>query len=56
MSLIQLSPRLYLKLKRLSPAWHRSVNQAIEDYANAFENQFVAQNSSVLYFKHSLTE
>lgn len=41
MSFIMFDSMLFGKLLMLSPTWHTSTLQAIDDYCNRFENQFV---------------
>ena len=46
---------LFMKFLLLSPNWHTSVLQALDDYCNPLENTFVAAYHTHLFFKKSFT-
>ena len=55
MMFLKLDGHLFRKLLMLSPYWHYSILQAIEEYSNPFENGFIAKNHSYLFYKKSFT-
>jgi hypothetical protein len=44
---------LFTKFLKLSPSWHTSTLQSIDEYCNKFENQFIQRTLTHVYFKHS---
>ena len=54
-SLLSYDPVLFRKFLLLSPAWHTSSLQALDEHTNKIENQFVQAYSEFLYFKKSFT-
>lgn len=47
---------LFPKFLCLSPAWHTSALQAMDDYCNGFENDFVRKASEHVHFRHSYSQ
>ena len=41
------------KLLRLSASWHTVINEALEEYTNGWENQFIKQYGEYLIFTKS---
>ena len=52
-TLIKYDSLLFAKFLMLTPSWHTSVLQAIDEHSNKFENKFVALYQDVLFFKQS---
>lgn len=44
---------LFGKFLLLTPSWHTSVLQAMDEHCNKFENKFIATYQGVLFFKQS---
>lgn len=42
---------LFAKFLLLSPTWHTSTLQAIDEYCNKFENHFISKHLDILFFK-----
>lgn len=47
---------LFPKFLGLSPAWHTSTLQALDDYCNSFENDFVRKAAAHVLFRHSYSQ
>jgi hypothetical protein len=43
----------YPKYLRISAAWHCVINEALDDYTNSLENDFVSKYSKTLHFVRS---
>lgn len=54
-TLVSYDSRLFTAFLMLSPNWHTSTLQAIDDHCNALENQFVQTYHQHLYFKHAFS-
>lgn len=52
--LLQFNFKDYPKYLRLSPAWHCCVNDALDEYTNKIENQFIKKHIRYLNFSKSL--
>jgi hypothetical protein len=55
MAFIKYDAMLFVKFLMLSPSWHTSVLQAVDEYCNKLENQFVLTHIEYLFFKQSFT-
>lgn len=53
LTLIKYDCLLFAKFLLLTPSWHTSVQQAIDDHCNKFENRFVQAYQDVLFFEQS---
>jgi hypothetical protein len=53
LAFIQYDSLLFAKFLLLSPTWHTSVLQSIDEHCNRFENKFVQTYQDLLYFKQS---
>jgi len=54
-TLISFDAMLFIKFLVLSPNWHTSTIQALDDYCNKLENEFVHTYHQFLYFKQSFS-
>jgi hypothetical protein len=54
-TLLKFDPTIFVKAKRLSRIWREEVQEAVDDYCNRFENQFVANYFEHIFFKKAFS-
>ena len=54
-TLMQFEPMLFVKGQRLNKKWRDQVHEAIDEYCNPMENNFVATYYEHIFFKKSYT-